>query len=46
MSSVSFESVRKVFGKTVALAGTDVGRLGEDGRLHSITGFFGDLPAA
>ena len=30
----------------VALAGTDVGRLAEDGRLHSITGFFGDLPAA
>ena len=30
----------------VALAGTDVGQLAEDGRLHSITGFFGDLPAA
>lgn len=30
---------------TVALAGLDVGELTEDGRLHAITGFFGDLPA-
>ena len=30
----------------VALAGTDVGQLAEDGRLRSITGFFGELPAA
>ena len=30
----------------VALAGTDVGQLADDGRLQSITGFFGDLPAA
>ena len=30
----------------VALAGTDVGRRAEGGRLLSITGFFGDLPAA
>jgi hypothetical protein len=29
----------------VALAGTDVGQLTDDGRLHGITGFFGDLPA-
>ena len=28
----------------VALAGTDVGELTEDGRLRAITGFFGDLP--
>jgi hypothetical protein len=31
---------------SVALAGLDVGELAADGRLHSITGFFGDLPAA
>jgi hypothetical protein len=29
---------------TVALAGIDVGEVGEDGRLRRITGFFGDLP--
>jgi hypothetical protein len=30
---------------TVAVAGTDVGELADDGRLGRITGFFGDLPA-
>ncbi len=30
----------------VALAGMDVGQVGEDGRLIQIAGFFGDLPAA
>lgn len=29
---------------TVTVAGIDVGELGADGRLRSITGFFGDLP--
>ena len=29
---------------TVALAGVDVGKLSEDGRLDRITGFFGPLP--
>ena len=29
---------------TVALAGIDVGEVGDDGRLRRITGFFGDLP--
>lgn len=28
----------------VAVAGIDVGQLGDDGRLRRITGFFGDLP--
>lgn len=31
---------------TVVLAGLDVGQLADDGRVQSITGFFGDLPAA
>ncbi|HEY8544993.1 MAG TPA: nuclear transport factor 2 family protein [Acidimicrobiales bacterium] len=31
---------------TLVIAGIDVGRLGPDGKLTSITGFFGDLPAA
>lgn len=30
----------------VALAGMDVGQVGEDGRLTQIAGFFGELPAA
>jgi hypothetical protein len=30
---------------TVTVAGSDVGTLAADGRLASITGFFGDLPA-
>ncbi len=30
----------------VTVAGVDVGVLADDGRLASITGFFGDLPAA
>jgi hypothetical protein len=30
---------------TVVITGTDVGELGEDGRLQRITGFFGDIPA-
>ena len=30
---------------TVTVAGIDVGVLGPDGRLRSITGFFGDIPA-
>ncbi len=30
----------------VALAGMDVGQVGEDGRLTRIAGFFGDLPVA
>ena len=29
----------------VALAGLDVGEVGDDGRLRRITGFFGDLPS-
>lgn len=29
----------------VTVAGLDVGRLAPDGRLSSLTGFFGDLPA-
>jgi hypothetical protein len=31
---------------TIALAGLDVGELTDDGRLHSITGFFGGLSSA
>ena len=31
---------------TPVLAGMDVGRLGRDGRLEQIVGFFGELPAA
>jgi hypothetical protein len=29
----------------IAVAGIDVGELAPDGRLRSITGFFGELPA-
>ena len=31
---------------TVAVAGIDVGQVGPDGRLRTITGFFGELTAA
>ena len=31
---------------TVTIAGVDVGDLAPDGRLRTVTGFFGDLPAA
>jgi hypothetical protein len=31
---------------TVAIAGTDVGAVADDGRLTTITGFFGPLPPA
>ncbi len=31
---------------SVTVAGIDVGDLAADGRLHTVTGFFGDLPAA
>jgi hypothetical protein len=31
---------------SVALTGTDVGEVGDDGRLRRITGFFGELTAA
>ena len=31
---------------TVAVAGIDVGQIGADGRLQTITGFFGELAAA
>lgn len=31
---------------TVAVAGVDVGAVGDDGRLRRITGFFGPLPEA
>ena len=31
---------------TVTVAGMDVGTLAPDGRLQTVTGFFGDLPAA
>lgn len=31
---------------SVALAGTDVGVVAEDGRLRDVTGFFGPLPPA
>jgi hypothetical protein len=31
---------------TVTVAGIDVGDLAPDGRLRTVTGFFGDLPAA
>ena len=30
---------------TVAVGGTDIAEIGEDGRLVRVTGFFGDLPA-
>jgi SnoaL-like domain len=29
----------------IVITGTDVGELGDDGRLRAITGFFGDVPA-
>jgi hypothetical protein len=29
----------------IVITGTDVGELGDDGRLQAITGFFGDVPA-
>ena len=31
---------------SVALSGIDIGVVAEDGKLRTITGFFGDLPAA
>ena len=31
---------------TTTVAGVDIGALAADGRLRSITGFFGDVPAA
>lgn len=31
---------------TVTVAGIDVGTVAPDGRLHTVTGFFGDLPVA
>ena len=30
---------------TVVITGTDVGELAEDGRLQSVSGFFGDVPS-
>jgi hypothetical protein len=48
---VHHESVRFAWDLTfpdgsAVVAGIDVGRLGPDGKLASITGFFGDLPEA
>jgi len=48
---VHHESVRFAWDLTnpdgsLVVAGIDVGTVGDDGRLTSITGFFGDLPEA